>query len=70
MMQIRLLWAQGLLAENFKMSSFFWNVHGFNKQLKHFVVKEWLYNQELQFGCILETRVKEKKARQNIGVSF
>lgn len=46
------------------MSSFFWNVRGFNKRLKHSVVKEWLRSQELQFGCILETRVKEKKAEK------
>ena len=44
------------------MSSFFWNVRGFNKSLKHFVVKEWIGNREVKFGCILETRVKETKA--------
>lgn len=44
------------------MSSFFWNVRGFNKPLKHSIVREWVGNNELMFGSILETRVKEKKA--------
>lgn len=44
------------------MSSFFWNVREFNKSLKHSVVKEWIGNREVKFGCILETRVKETKA--------
>lgn len=45
------------------MSSFFWNVKGFNKYLKHSVVKEWI-------GCILETRVKEMKAEKIIKEGF
>ena len=44
------------------MTSFFWNVRGFNKQLNHSVVKKWTSSSEMKFGCILETRVKEKKA--------
>lgn len=46
------------------MACFFWNVRGFNKTLKHSVVKEWISNKEMKFGCVLETRVKEKKAER------
>lgn len=46
------------------MAYFFWNVRGFNKGLKHSKVKEWVSNKELVFGCILETRVKERKAEK------
>lgn len=46
------------------MACFFWNVRGFNKGLKHSKVKEWVSNKELVFGCILETRVKERKAEK------
>lgn len=52
------------------MSSFFWNVHGFNKPLKHSVVKDWLSNKEMKFGCILETKVKERKVNNIISSSF
>ena len=52
------------------MSSFFWNVRGFNKTLKHSVLKDWLSNKDLKFGCILETRVKEKKAGRILGSVF
>jgi len=44
------------------MKSFFWNARGFNKSLKHSVIKEWIRSNEMEFGCILETRVKERKA--------
>ena len=44
------------------MGSFFWNVRGFNKSLKHSVIEEWVRSSNLSFGCILETRVKESKA--------
>ena len=44
------------------MACFSWNVHGFNKELKHSVVAGWINNTEIKFGCILETRVKEIKA--------
>lgn len=43
---------------------------GFNKTLKHSVVSEWLQNREMKFGCILETRVKEKKAEKILGSVF
>ena len=68
-MQI-LLRAQGFLGKKNDMSSFFWNVRGFNKSLKHFVVKEWIGNKEMKFGCVLETRVKEKKAEKIIKEEF
>lgn len=44
------------------MSGFFWNVRGLNKTTKHSVIREWIKKNSLQFGCILETRVKEGKA--------
>jgi len=44
------------------MTSFFWNVRGLNKILKHSVVEEYVRKKEMLFGCILETRVKESKA--------
>ena len=43
------------------MTSFFWNVRGLNKVLKHSVVREWTRSKDMKFGAILETRVKEKK---------
>ena len=46
------------------MTGFFWNMRGFNKSSKHKVVRSWIQNKELQFGCLLETRVKESKAIQ------
>ena len=52
------------------MSCFFWNVRGFNKSLKHYVVKEWIGNKDMKFGCILETRVKEVKAEKIIKEEF
>lgn len=52
------------------MSSFFWNVRGFNKPLKHAVVKKWLRNNDMEFGCILETRVKEVKAGKLLSSVF
>lgn len=44
------------------MSCFSWNVRGFNKTTKHSVVRNWISNNDMQFGCLLETRVKEKKS--------
>lgn len=46
------------------MECFLWNVRGFNKDLKHSIVKEWVNNKEMKFGCILESRVKEGKAEK------
>lgn len=44
------------------MTVFFWNIRGFNKQSKQTVVHNWIRNKQFQFGCLLETRVKENKA--------
>jgi len=44
------------------MLSFFWNFCGLNKRSKHSVVKDWVAKANLEFGCLLETRVKERKA--------
>lgn len=52
------------------MACFFWNVRGFNKDLKHSVVAEWIRNKEMQFGCIIETRVKEGKSRKILNKVF
>lgn len=45
-------------------------MRGFNKSLKHSVVKEWIGSKEMKLGCILETRVKEKKAEKIIKEGF
>lgn len=50
------------------MSSFFWNVCDFNKMSKHYVVRDWVFKEGLQFGCLLETRVKQKKT-ENIVIT-
>lgn len=52
------------------MASFFWNVRGFNKVTKQAVVKKWVWDQNSQFGCLIETRVKEKKAGRIVGEVF
>ena len=46
------------------MSGFFWNVRGFNKSIKHSVVKKWVQDQGFQFGALLETRVKEGRSQR------
>lgn len=43
------------------MAGFFWNVRGFNKGTKHEVMRKWCREQAFNFGCLIETRVKEKK---------
>lgn len=52
------------------MTSFFWNVRGFNKDLKHSIVEEWVRSNKMSFGGILETRVKENKAERIIKTVF
>lgn len=52
------------------MAGFSWNVRGFNKSTKHAVVREWVRNQSLQFGSLIETRVKEKKAERIVSEVF
>lgn len=59
---MQILRAQGLPHETTNMTSFFWNVRGFNKSLKHSIVQEWVRSSNMSFGCILETRVKESKS--------
>ena len=52
------------------MTGFFWNVRGFNKAAKHTVVHSWIQNKGLQFGALLETRVKESKSKRIISSAF
>lgn len=52
------------------MASFFWNMRGFNKSVKHRVVKEWLKDKSMLFGCLIETRVKEGKAEKIVKEGF
>lgn len=46
------------------MSGFFWNVRGLNKTSKHSIIKRWLEEQQFQFGCFLETRVRERNSER------
>ena len=52
------------------MSGFFWNVRGLNKSSKHSVIKKWIEENNFQFGCLVETRVKESKVSQLVGKLF
>ena len=52
------------------MAGFFWNMRGFNKSTKHGVVQEWVRDQSMVFGCLIETRVKEKNAEKIVGELF
>lgn len=52
------------------MTGFFWNMRGFNRSSKHKVVRSWIFNKDLQFGCLLETRVKENKAMKIVETIF
>lgn len=52
------------------MSGFYWNIRGFNKLSKHRVVKEWVRKGGFQFGCLIETRVKENKAKKILETVF
>ncbi|XP_033129527.1 uncharacterized protein LOC108872236 [Brassica rapa] len=52
------------------MSGFYWNIRGFNKPSKHSIVKDWVRRSGFQFGCIIETRVKENKAKRIIEEVF
>lgn len=52
------------------MAGFFWNMRGFNKTIKHVVVRRWVKDQSIHFGCLIETRVKEKKAERIVGEVF
>lgn len=52
------------------MASFSWNVRGFNKPSKHSVMSRWWQNNSLSFGCLLEIRVKERKAGKIVSDVF
>lgn len=52
------------------MTGFFWNVRGFNKVSKQTVVRNWIQNKGLQFGALLETRVKESKSAHIVSSVF
>lgn len=52
------------------MSSFFWNVRGFDKPTKHSIVRSWLQDRNMQLGGILETRVKEGIAHRILNSVF
>lgn len=46
------------------------NVRGFNKSSKHEVVRNWVRSKKMEFGCLLDTRVKENKANQIVSSMF
>lgn len=52
------------------MTGFFLNVRGFNKTSKHEVVRNWVNKHSLQFGSLIETRVKEKKSESIVNSVF
>ena len=52
------------------MSGFYWNIRGFNKASKQEMVKEWVKKRGFQFGCLIETRVKENKIRRIVNKVF
>lgn len=52
------------------MAGFSWNVRGFNKSIKHSVVRKWWQGSGLSFGCLLETRVRERKANKIVSDVF
>lgn len=52
------------------MAGFFWNIRGFDKSIKQEVVHNWSRNNNMQFGCLIETRVKERKAGKIINEVF
>lgn len=52
------------------MSGFFWNIRGINKSNKQYVIRDWVRTNSFQFGCILETKVKERRAGRVAGLVF
>lgn len=52
------------------MTGFFWNVSGLNKSSKYSVIRQWANNSAMQFGCLLETKVKENKSSRIISSFF
>lgn len=45
-------------------------MRGYNKILQQNVVRSWIHNKDLQFGGLLEIRVKENKAQQIVSSVF
>lgn len=43
---------------------------GFNKPSKHTVVRKWIRRNDFKFDCLIETRVKERKAAQIVSSVF
>lgn len=52
------------------MAGFFWNIRGFNKTTKHGVVRNWLREKSILFGCLIETRVMESIAAKILDGEF
>ncbi|KAL1199939.1 hypothetical protein V5N11_018346 [Cardamine amara subsp. amara] len=44
------------------MSCFFWNIRGLNKKNKQKVIRDWIRSNSFQFGCLLETKLKQNRA--------
>lgn len=44
------------------MSGFFWNIRGLNKSNKQYVIRNWVRDNSLKFGCLLETKVKQHRS--------
>lgn len=52
------------------MTGVFWNMRGFNQTTKYAAVRDWINQNDLKFGGLLETRFKEKKAEDIVGMVF
>lgn len=52
------------------MTRFFWNVCDINITSKHYVIRQWVNNSSMHFGCLLETRDKESKASHIVSSIF
>lgn len=53
------------------MTSFFsWNMCGFNMSLKHRALRSWIQLENLLFGCLLETRVREGNHQKCMSASM
>ena len=56
--------------KNFHNVGFLWNIRGFNKQEKQAVVRDWMRSRKFDFGCLIETKVKESRAEEIIKSVF
>lgn len=52
------------------MECFSWNIRGFNKSTKQEVMRKWVRDSSILFGCLIETRVKEKKSEKTVDEVF